>query len=85
MVYLGGVGSLGGSILGAVIYTSLLEVLRPLGIWRMVFMPLVLVFLMIYRPKGIMGLKEFSWFVPGRDLFGARRWRKEREEANGPS
>lgn len=85
MVYLGGVGSLGGSILGAVIYTFLLEVLRPLGVWRMVMMPLVLVFLMIYRPKGIMGLKELSWFVPGRDLFGARWWRKKREEANGAS
>jgi branched-chain amino acid transport system permease protein len=85
MVYLGGVGSLGGSILGAVIYTFLLEVLRPLGVWRMVMMPLVLVFLMIYRPKGIMGMKELSWFVPGRDLFGARWWRKKREEAHGAS
>jgi branched-chain amino acid transport system permease protein len=85
MVYLGGVGSLGGSILGAVIFTFLLEVLRPMGIWRMVLMPLVLVFLMIYRPRGIMGLKEFSWFVPGRDLIAARLWRKKREEANGSS
>ncbi len=50
MVYLGGIGSIGGSILGASIYTILLEVLRPLGMWRMVLMPLVLVILMLYRP-----------------------------------
>ncbi|MDD2671360.1 MAG: branched-chain amino acid ABC transporter permease, partial [Syntrophales bacterium] len=73
MVYLGGIGSIGGSILGAGIYTVLLEVLRPMGIWRMVIMPLMLVLLMIYRPYGIMGLREFRWFVPGVDLEGLHR------------
>jgi branched-chain amino acid transport system permease protein len=74
MVYLGGVGSIAGSILGASIYTLLLEILRPMGIWRMVLMPLLLVMLMLFRPKGIMGLKEFSWFVPLRDrLAGSLR------------
>ena len=85
MVYLGGVGSLAGSIIGAALYTVLLEALRPLGIWRMVFMPLVLVLLMIYRPRGIMGLREFPWFVPMRDLFAAGSWRKKRGTARGPS
>jgi branched-chain amino acid transport system permease protein len=78
MVYLGGIGSIAGSILGAVIYTFLIEVLRPLGIWRMVIMPLLLVLLMLFRPRGIMGLKEFAWFVPKADrlrarLFGGRK------------
>ena len=62
MVYLGGVGSIGGSLLGASLYTVLLEVLRPLEMWRMVLMPLLLVLLMIFRPHGIMGLREFPWF-----------------------
>ena len=79
MVYLGGIGSLGGSIIGATVCTVLLEVLRPMGVWRMVFMPLVLVILMLYRPKGIMGLKEFSWFVPLRDLIPGKRWREKRQ------
>ena len=79
MVYLGGIGSIAGSIIGATVYTVLLEVLRPMGVWRMVFMPLVLVILMLYRPKGIMGLKEFSWFVPLRDLVAARIWRARRQ------
>ncbi len=79
MVYLGGIGSIAGSILGATIYTVLLEVLRPLGMWRMVFMPLVLVLLMIFRPRGIMGLREFRWFIPYRDLFASRLWRQKKE------
>jgi len=67
MVYLGGMASLGGSVLGAAIYTILMEVLRPFGVWRMVLMPLLLVLLMIFRPQGIMGLKEIRWLIPGRD------------------
>jgi branched-chain amino acid transport system permease protein len=78
MVYLGGIGSIAGSILGATIYTVLLEVLRPLGVWRMVFMPLVLVLLMLYRPRGIMGLRELRWFVPGYDLVATKLWRERR-------
>ncbi len=72
MVYLGGIGSIAGSILGATVYTLLLEILRPLGIWRMALMPLLLVFLMLFRPRGIMGLREFSLFVPIRDRKSAR-------------
>jgi len=82
MVYLGGIGSIAGSILGATIFTVLLEVLRPLQEWRMVLMPLVLVFLMIYRPTGIMGLREFRWFIPGRDLFARQRWQQKKEASN---
>ena len=64
MVYLGGVGSIAGSILGAASYTVMLEALRPLGIWRMAVMPLLLVLLMIFRPRGIMGFREARWLVP---------------------
>lgn len=78
MVYLGGIGSVGGSIIGAVIFTVLLEVLRPLGMWRMVLMPLVLVFLMIFRPLGIMGMRELRWFVPGYELIASKLWRKNK-------
>lgn len=68
MVYLGGIGSLAGSILGAVIFTVLSQVLQPLGTWRMVILPLILVLLMLFRPRGIMGLKELPWFLPRREL-----------------
>ena len=68
MVYLGGVGSLAGSILGATAFTFLYQALQPLGTWRMVILPLILVLLMIFRPSGIMGMREFSWFVPQREF-----------------
>ncbi len=84
MVYLGGIGSIAGSILGASVFTVLLEVLRPMGIWRMVIMPLMLVLLMIYRPYGMMGLREFRWFVPGRD-FGPGSGRKIKEADRVPA
>ncbi len=81
MVYLGGIASISGSIVGAVIYTILLEILRPLGIWRMVLMPLMLVLLMIYRPRGIMGLREARLFIPLRDLVTEKLWRQKKKEA----
>jgi branched-chain amino acid transport system permease protein len=85
MVYLGGIASIGGSIIGAVIYTILLEILRPLGIWRMVLMPLMLVVLMIYRPRGIMGMREARFFVPLRDLLAAKLWKQKKKEASDAS
>jgi branched-chain amino acid transport system permease protein len=81
MVYLGGIASIAGSIVGAVIYTILLEILRPLGVWRMVFMPLMLVLLMIYRPHGIMGLREARMFTPLRDFVTEKLWRQKKKEA----
>jgi branched-chain amino acid transport system permease protein len=73
MVYLGGVGSLTGSLLGAAIFTILLEVLRPLGLWRWVVGPLLLVLLMIFRPRGIMGFREWKWLGEG-SLRGLRNY-----------
>lgn len=83
MVYLGGIGSITGSILGATVYTVLLEVLRPFGMWRMVLMPLMLVLLMIFRPRGIMGMREFRWMIPGFDLYALKFWRAKKEVSHG--
>jgi branched-chain amino acid transport system permease protein len=85
MVYLGGIGSIGGSILGATIYTVLLEVLRPLQVWRFVLMPLMLVLLMLFRPRGIMGLREFRWFIPGYELIANKLWRQKKEANDAPA
>jgi branched-chain amino acid transport system permease protein len=79
MVYLGGIASISGSIIGAAVYTVLLEILRPLGVWRMVLMPLMLVLLMIYRPRGIMGMKEARLFTPLRDLATEKLWRQKKK------
>lgn len=71
MVYLGGVASLGGSILGAVVFTTVLESLRPLlqwlniaAEWRLAAAPVFLVLLMLLRPRGSMGHREFGFLVP---------------------
>lgn len=67
MLYLGGVGSITGSIVGAFLWTILQEALRLLGVinmevWRMVVGPLLLVVLMLWRPKGLLGGFEFKIF-----------------------
>ena len=67
MVYLGGMGSLAGSLLGATLFTLVLELLRPLGLRRWVVGPLLLVLLMIFRPRGIMGFKDPGWLRPAED------------------
>lgn len=85
MVYLGGIGSIVGSIIGATIFTVLLEILRPLEVWRMVIMPLVLVFLMLFRPKGIMGFRELRLFVPEQYRKAVARWRLKRKEYDAVS
>lgn len=64
MLYLGGSGTLIGSIAGAAIWTVLIEALRFLGIWRFVVAPVLLILLMIFRPKGIMGGHELRFFIP---------------------
>jgi branched-chain amino acid transport system permease protein len=64
MVYLGGVASLGGSLLGAGVVTILTQCLQPLGTWRMVVLPALLVLLMLFRPGGIMGYRDWSWLKP---------------------
>lgn len=71
MVYLGGISSLGGSILGAVIFTVLFYKLEALGLgyWRMVILSTMLILLMLFRPRGIMGMRELPWFLPKRELF----------------
>jgi branched-chain amino acid transport system permease protein len=64
MVYLGGMGSLSGSVLAAVLFTLLLESLRGLQILKWVIVPLMLIILMQFRPEGILGNRELSDIFP---------------------
>ncbi len=75
MVYLGGISSLGGSILGAVVFTFLFYQLENMGLgyWRMVILSSLLILLMLFRPRGIMGMRELTWFLPKRELKGRRK------------
>jgi branched-chain amino acid transport system permease protein len=62
MVVLGGMGSITGSVLAASILTLLPELLRVASDWRMIFYSLLLIVMMILRPRGLMGKREFSFF-----------------------
>lgn len=64
MVYLGGMGSLSGSVMSAILFTLLLEALRPLQIIKWIVVPLLLIVLMQFRPEGILGNREFSDVFP---------------------
>lgn len=64
MVYLGGMGSLSGSVLSAVGFTILLELMRPLQILKWVIIPLMLILLMQFRPEGLLGNKEITQVFP---------------------
>jgi branched-chain amino acid transport system permease protein len=63
-LYAGGAGSLTGSIMGATLLTVLPEMLRFLSGWRLVIYGISLVLLMLFRPQGIYGGKEFSCLIP---------------------
>ncbi|MCL2388107.1 MAG: branched-chain amino acid ABC transporter permease [Defluviitaleaceae bacterium] len=60
IVVLGGMGSFTGAIVAAVVLTLLPELLREFGDFRMLTYSILLVAMMIFRPKGLMGSYEFS-------------------------
>ena len=55
MIILGGLGSIVGSIIGAIVLTILPESLRAFAEYRMVIYSLLLIILMITRPQGLLG------------------------------
>ena len=73
MIILGGLGSITGSVVGAVILTILPELLRFMGEtvsqWRMVIYSLLLILLMLLRPGGIFGKHEINLSF----LFGKKK------------
>jgi branched-chain amino acid transport system permease protein len=56
MLYVGGIGTLGGPILGAVIVSLLPELFRSLKDYQDLFYGAGLIFLLIYAPKGLSAL-----------------------------
>jgi branched-chain amino acid transport system permease protein len=69
VVVLGGLGSMSGTVIAAVAWTFLLEGLRvllPAAIldWRLVIYPLLMIIVMLLRPKGLFGGREFSFLIP---------------------
>ena len=61
MVVLGGLGSITGSVLAAIFLTYLNEGLRQFSEYRYLVYAVILILLMIFRPKGIFGTSEFTY------------------------
>lgn len=60
-VVLGGMGSITGGILAAFVLTVLQEALRFLRDYRLLIYPVILIFVMLFRPQGLLGTKELSF------------------------
>ena len=60
MVVLGGMGSLTGSVIAAILLTILPEALRAFSEYRMLLYSIVLILVMIFKPSGLLGTYEFS-------------------------
>ncbi|MBW3621780.1 MAG: branched-chain amino acid ABC transporter permease [Armatimonadetes bacterium] len=94
MVILGGLGSTTGAVLGAALVTLLPEGLRyvpaftvrgyvvEMQAWRMVIYSLLLIVLMLTRPRGLLGGMEWSWH--GLSRIGGRWFRGRPSDRNLP-
>lgn len=60
IVVLGGMGSMTGTIIAAVVFTYLQEWLRVFEDYRLVVFGLALILVMIFWPRGLMGSRELS-------------------------
>ena len=63
MIVLGGLGSITGSVVAAVVLTIGLESLREFQSFRMVAYAFLLIVLMLTRPQGLFGTHEL-WDLP---------------------
>ena len=92
MLYVGGIGTIGGPILGAVIVSLLPEMFRGLKDYQDLFYGAGLILLLIYAPKGLAGLgnlmsrggKRMTLLVAaGRDAAVRRPRRRRRRRSRG--
>ncbi|MDR1239195.1 MAG: branched-chain amino acid ABC transporter permease [Treponema sp.] len=72
-VVLGGMGSMTGSVLAAYVLTYLQESLRLLRDYRLIIYPLILIFVMLFRPQGLLGMRELSFVRLCQRLWGLVR------------
>ncbi|HUW69203.1 MAG TPA: branched-chain amino acid ABC transporter permease [bacterium] len=60
IVIFGGIGSISGSVLGALLLTALPEIFRAFSDWRLVFYGLAVIVIMVGRPQGLLGGMELT-------------------------
>lgn len=68
VVVLGGLGSIWGVVLGAVIIVALPEYLRAFSEYRMLLFGACLVLMMVFRPQGLISPRRKEWEIHDPDL-----------------
>ena len=81
MVVLGGMGSMTGSIIAATVLTALPSLMQTLSSYRMLIYSLLLIAVMIFKPSGLLGRRDFSMTALIERLMnpGLRKAEKEAE------
>lgn len=67
IVVFGGMGSITGSIIAAIVLAVLTTYLQSFAALRMIFYSLLLIIIMLFRPQGLLGTKEIT------DLFNIKK------------
>jgi branched-chain amino acid transport system permease protein len=77
IVVLGGLGSISGSVISAILLALISTLLSAFSDLRMVIYALLLILIMLFRPQGLMGSKEVSLSVFSKlgDLFASKKGR----------
>ncbi len=83
MVVFGGMGSITGSVLSATVLTMLPQVLRGFSEYRMLIYSVVLIIVMLFRPKGILGRAELRVIPLYEKLIPAIRRTKNTDTKGG--
>ena len=77
MVVLGGMGSMTGSVIAATVLTALPNLMQALSTYRMLIYSLLLIIVMIFKPSGLMGVRDFSMTKLVNRLLQGKRGGKE--------
>lgn len=81
-VVLGGLGSLSGAVIAAILLTIVSTFLQEYAETRMIIYSLVLILMMLFRPQGLLGTKEItSFFKKSKDVGGGTQNGKKQTTA----
>lgn len=78
IVVLGGLGSISGSIISAIILTVISAMLQSFPQFRMVLYSLLLIIIMLFRPQGLLGTKEIRIANIFSRVFGGDSYAKSK-------
>ncbi|OCA88649.1 branched-chain amino acid ABC transporter permease [Pradoshia sp. D12] len=71
-VVLGGLGSMSGSVIAAILLTLISSFLSDYSDTRMILYSIILIVTMLYRPQGLMGTKEITSFFKRKTKGGMK-------------